>query len=269
MDCSLREASRREQSIAPKKHFLDPSGPRNSRMSLHKSSFGVPKTASFFASQRMVLLMSFQAVHFGHFLSFYTMQLELPKNAAICYLNNEGPDETNQLFRQAALNEENSMVLKLVSDACHSLHLRFNTTNSEINTPAHLLQKHEQAYVRFTTYSNNKVTKWGNKQRHQNTDLGIHRGIVTDTSCDQASIYFPGDDTTFNLRCSQKVYTIRPPVIAVPNNILGNHFLLIPSYNACPPLRDNPPPLERGPAPSLTNGIPVPGPRFTPPLPTK
>ena len=27
----------------------------------------------------MVLLMSFQAVYFGHFLSFYTMQLEPPK----------------------------------------------------------------------------------------------------------------------------------------------------------------------------------------------
>ena len=202
--------------------------------------------------------------HFQHCLNISTV------NAAIRYLNNEGPDETNQLFRKAALNEENSMVLKLVSDACHSLHLRFNTTSSEINTPPHLLQKYEQAYVRFTNYSNNRVTKWGNKQRHQNTDLGIHTGIVTDTSCDQASIYFPGDDTTFNLRGSEKVYTIHPPVIAAPSNILGNHFLLIPSYNACPPLRDNPPPpLERGPAPSLTNGIPVPGPRFTPPLPTK
>ena len=125
-------------------------------------------------------------------------------NAAIRCLNNEGPDETNKLFRKAAINEGNSMVLKLISDACHSLHLRFNTTSSEINTPPHLLQKHEQAYVRFTTYSNNRVTKWGNKQRHQNTDLGIHRGMVTDTSCDQASIYFPGDDTTFNLQGFRK-----------------------------------------------------------------
>ena len=201
--------------------------------------------------------------HFQQCLSMSTV------NAAIRYLNNEGPDETNKLFWKTALNEENSMVLKLVSDACHSLHFRFNTTSPEINTPPHLLQKHEHAYVRFTTYSNNRVTKWGNKQRHQNTNLGIHRSIVTDTSCDQASIYFPGDDTTFNLRGSEKVYTIHPPVIAAPNNILGNHSLLIPSYNACPPLRDNPPPLERGPAPSLTNGIPVPGPRFTPPLPAK
>ena len=45
MDCSLREASRKEQSIAPKKHFLDPSGPRKGQNFLHKSSFGVPKTA--------------------------------------------------------------------------------------------------------------------------------------------------------------------------------------------------------------------------------
>ena len=46
MDCSLREASRKEQSIAPKKaFFLDPSGPRKGQNSLHKSSFRDPKTA--------------------------------------------------------------------------------------------------------------------------------------------------------------------------------------------------------------------------------
>ena len=92
---------------------------------------------------------------------------------------------------------------------------------------------------------------------------------MTDTSCDHAAIYFPGDDTTFNLRASEKVYTVHPPVIAAPTNILGNHHLLIPSYNAWPPLRDNPPPppyLERGPAPSLTNGILVSNPRPTPAL---
>ena len=65
---------------------------------------------------------------------------------------------------------------------------------------------------------------------------------MTDTSCDQAAIYFPGDNTTFSLRGSEKVYTIHPPVIAAPTNILGNHHLLILSYNACPPLRDNPSP---------------------------
>ena len=46
---------------------------------------------------------------------------------------------------------------------------------------------------------------------------------MTDTSCDQAAIYFPGDDTTFNLRGSEKVYTIHPTVRAAPTNILGNH----------------------------------------------
>ena len=174
--------------------------------------------------------------HFQHCLNISTV------DSAIRYLNNEGPDETNQNFRQAALGLESSMVLKLVSVACHSLHLRFNITSSEINTPPHLLQKHDQAYVRFTTYCRNRGTKWGNKQRHQNIDLGIHRGIVTDISRDQAAIYFPGDDTTFNLWGSEKVYTIHPPVIAASTNILGNNHLSIPSYNTCPPLRDNPPP---------------------------
>ena len=174
--------------------------------------------------------------HFQHCLNISTV------NSTICYLNNEGPDETNQIFRHAALGAESSMVLKLISAARHSLHLRFNTTSSEINTPPHPLQKREQAYICFTTYSSNRVTNWGNKQRGQNTDLGIHRGIVTDTSCDQAAIYFPGDDTTFNLRGSEKVYTSHPPVIAALTNIHGNHHLLNPSINACPPLRDNPPP---------------------------
>ena len=45
MDYSLREASRKEQSIPLKKHFSDTSGPRKGRNSLHKSSFGVSKTA--------------------------------------------------------------------------------------------------------------------------------------------------------------------------------------------------------------------------------
>ena len=175
--------------------------------------------------------------HFQNCLNISTVY------SAIRYLNNEGPDETDQIFRQAALGAEHSMVLKLISDACHSLHLRFNTTTSEINSPPHLLQKREQAYVLFTTYCSNGVTKWGNKQRHQNTDLGIHRGIVTDSSCEQAAIYFPGDDTTLNLRESEKVYTMHPRVISAPTNILGNHHLLIPSYKACTPYVTTPPPL--------------------------
>ena len=77
--------------------------------------------------------------HFQHCLNISTV------NSAIRYLNNEGPDETNQMFRQAAVNEENTMVLKLISNACHSLELRFNSTSCEINTPPHLLRKHEQA----------------------------------------------------------------------------------------------------------------------------
>ena len=35
----------RSSPLPQKKHFLDPSGPRKGQNSLHKSSFGVPKTA--------------------------------------------------------------------------------------------------------------------------------------------------------------------------------------------------------------------------------
>ena len=45
MDCSLREALRKEQCIAPKKAFFGPIRTKKRPNSLHKSSFGVPQTA--------------------------------------------------------------------------------------------------------------------------------------------------------------------------------------------------------------------------------
>ena len=157
-------------------------------------------------------------------------------------MTNEGPEGTNKIFRQAAL------VHRLICNACHSLNLRFNSLNSGNSTRPRLMHEHENVHVRFSTYSTNRVTKWGNKQRPPNTDLGIYRGVVVDTSRDRASVYFPGDDRKFTLRDLQNVYTLHPPVISVPHNILGNHHLLILQYHICPPLRDNsPPPPFRAP----------------------
>ena len=124
--------------------------------------------------------------HFQHSLNISTV------NSAIRYLNNEGPEDTNENFRQAALSTEESLVRRLISNACHSLNVRFNSLNPEIGTPPKLLHQQEKVYVRFSTYSSNRVTKWGNKQRPSNTDLGIHRGVVVDTSDDRASVYFRG-----------------------------------------------------------------------------
>ena len=46
MGCSLRKASREEQSITPKKAFFGPIGTtKRAQNSLHKSSFGVSETA--------------------------------------------------------------------------------------------------------------------------------------------------------------------------------------------------------------------------------
>ena len=45
MDCSLRTASRKEQAIAPKKAFFGPIKTKKRPNSLHKSSFGVRRTA--------------------------------------------------------------------------------------------------------------------------------------------------------------------------------------------------------------------------------
>ena len=178
--------------------------------------------------------------HFQHSLNISTV------NSAIRYLNNEGPEDTNKIFRQAALSAEESLVHRLICNACHSLNLRFNILNYENSTPPRLMHHNENVYVRFCTYTTDRVTKWGNKQRPPTTDLGIYRGMVAATSDDRASVYFPGDDTNFTLRGLQKVYTLHPPGISVPNNILGNHHLLIPQYHTCPPLRDNSPPPLRG-----------------------
>ena len=178
--------------------------------------------------------------HFQHSLNISTV------NSAIRYLNNEGPEDTNKIFRQAVLSAEEYLVHWLFCNACHSLNLRFNSLNYEQSTPPRLMNHHENVYVRFSTYTTNRVTKWGNKQRPPTTDLGIYRGRVVDTSDDRASVYFPGDDTNFTLRASQKVYTLHPPVISVPLNILGTHHLLIRQYHTCPPLRDNSPPPPSG-----------------------
>ena len=45
MDYSLREASRKKQSIAPNKTFFGPIRTKKRPNSLHKSSYGVQKTA--------------------------------------------------------------------------------------------------------------------------------------------------------------------------------------------------------------------------------
>ena len=150
--------------------------------------------------------------HFQHSLNISTV------NSAITYLNNEGPENTNKIFRQAALSTEESLVHKLICNACHSLNLRFNSLNHERSTPPKLMHQQENIYVRFSTYSSNRVTKWGNKQRPPNTDLGIYRRVVVDTSDDQAFVYFSGDDTTFTLRDSQKFNPPSPSDIGPPQH---------------------------------------------------
>ena len=164
------------------------------------------------------------------------------------------------MFRQAALSTEESLVHRLIYNACQSLNLRFNSLNSENSTPPRLIHHHEIVYVRLSTYTTNRVTKWEKNQCPPTTDLGIYREMVVDTSDDKACVYFPGDDTTFTLRGSQKVYTLHPPMISVPHNIFGNHHLLIPQYHTCPPLQDNsPPPLPSGhPCEVPTHGLPLP-----------
>ena len=148
--------------------------------------------------------------HFQHSLNISTV------NSALKYLNNEGPEDNNKIFRRAPPSTEESLVHRLICTACHNLNLRFNSLNPENSTPPKLIHQQENVYVRFSTYSSNRLTKWENEQRPPNTNCGIYRGVVVDTSDERASVYFPGDDTTFTLRDSQKVYTLHPRVIGPP-----------------------------------------------------
>ena len=89
MDCSLREASRKDQSIAAENEFFwTHRDHKKGQISLPKCSFGVSETARFCASQRLLVSVLFEVLYFRHFLSFYNLQLEPPKNII-------GPNELN------------------------------------------------------------------------------------------------------------------------------------------------------------------------------
>ena len=60
MDCSMREAARKEQSIAPQNAFFwTHRDHKKGQNSLPKSFFGVSETACFFVSQRMLFSVFF------------------------------------------------------------------------------------------------------------------------------------------------------------------------------------------------------------------
>ena len=67
--------------------------------------------------------------HFRHCLNISVV------NSAITYLNGEGPEDTNHIFRQAILGNGASAIHGLVNSACHSLNLRLNGLHSVGGTP--------------------------------------------------------------------------------------------------------------------------------------
>ena len=69
----------------------------------------------------------------------------------------------------------------------------------------------------------------------QTLTLGSTKAWWLIPSNDPASVCFPGDDTTFTLGDSEKVYTLHPPVISALNGILGNNHLQNFQYHTCPP----------------------------------
>ena len=76
MDCSLREALRKEQSIARKTAFFGPIRTNKRPKFLTSVFFWCLKNSLIFCKPKNGSLMFFEALYFGHFLSFHTMQLE-------------------------------------------------------------------------------------------------------------------------------------------------------------------------------------------------
>ena len=80
MACSLREPSRKEQSIAPKNAFFGPIGTKKRAKILFIRVLLVSqKRLDFVQAKERFFSVFLEALYFGHFVSFYTMQLEPPK----------------------------------------------------------------------------------------------------------------------------------------------------------------------------------------------
>ena len=84
MDCSLREASHKELSSAPKNASFGPIGTtKRAKIRDIRVLLVFHKWLDFCASQRMVFSVFFEALYFGHCLSFYIMRLEPPKHVVL------------------------------------------------------------------------------------------------------------------------------------------------------------------------------------------
>ena len=83
MDCSLREASRKKQSIAPKKAFFGPIRTKKRPKFLTLESFWCSKNGLIFCKPKNGSFDVSSGHVFWHFLSFYTMQLGSPKSGSM------------------------------------------------------------------------------------------------------------------------------------------------------------------------------------------
>ena len=154
-------------------------------------------------------------------------------NAAIRYLNGDGPASTNESFSEAMLSTTRNQIQDTVMDACHTIGLRYHSTSLWASCPPSLFLPKEKVQVRFlATKPAPQYSKFGNRLEQTPQDLGFHLGTVTGVHTESATLQF-SDGTTHTikdpgLRRNEKEYTFQNPVISLRPKLAGHHELLTP-----------------------------------------
>ena len=85
-------------------------------------------------------------------------------NAAIRYLNGDGPASTNESFSEAMLSTTHNPMQDTVMDRCHTISLRYHSTSLWASCPPSLFLPKEKVQVRFlATKPAPQYSKFGNR----------------------------------------------------------------------------------------------------------
>ena len=154
-------------------------------------------------------------------------------NAAIRYLNGDGPASTNESFSAAMLSTTRNPIQDTVMDACHTIGLWYHSTGLWASCAPSLFLPKEKVQVRFlATKPAPQYSKFGNRLKRTPQDLGFHLGTVTGVHTESATLQF-SDGTTHTikdpgLRRNEKEYTFQNAAISVRPQLAGHDELLTP-----------------------------------------
>ena len=139
-------------------------------------------------------------------------------NAAVMYLNGDGPASTNEAFSEAMLSTTRNSIQDTVMDACHTIGLRYHSTSLWASCPPSLFLPKEKVQVRFpATKPAPQYSKFGNRLERTPQDLAFHLGTVTLVHTGSATLQF-SDGTTHTIKDpglhrNEKEYTFQSPAI--------------------------------------------------------